>query len=172
MSLRHALLGLLAERPMSGYQLTRAFDGSLAHVWSARHSQIYPELARLRELGLIDLVDEEPRGRKTYAATPEGIAELRRWMLEADGDRGGRDPAYLRVFFLWLLEPADASGYVRTLAEHHRTTLARYAAAAAEGPPTTAREHAFRVALEAGIRHERALLGWAEWALHELEPSR
>jgi PadR family transcriptional regulator AphA len=172
MSLRHALLGLLADRPMSGYQLTRAFDGSLAHVWSARHSQIYPELARLRDKGLIDLVDEGPRGRKTYAATPEGIEELRRWMLETDGDRGGRDPAYLRVFFLWLLEPADAAAYVRRLAEHHRTTLARYEAAAAEGSPTTARERAFRVALEAGIRHERALLDWAGWALHELEPSR
>ncbi|MBA3728896.1 MAG: PadR family transcriptional regulator, partial [Actinobacteria bacterium] len=45
MSLRHALLGLLAERPMSGYDLTKVFDSSLAYVWSAKHSQIYPELA-------------------------------------------------------------------------------------------------------------------------------
>jgi hypothetical protein len=85
--------------------------------------------------------------------------------------RGGRDSAYLRVFFLWLVEPDDAAAYVRALAEHHRTTLARYEAAAGGGSPTTDRERASRIALEAGIRHERALLGWAEWALGELEPS-
>src|SRR5438093_632739 len=47
MSLRHALLGLLADHPMTGYDLTRTFDRSLANVWPASHSQIYPELARL-----------------------------------------------------------------------------------------------------------------------------
>ena len=47
MSLRHALLGLLAEHPASGYELTKQFERSLAHVWSAKHSQIYPELAKM-----------------------------------------------------------------------------------------------------------------------------
>ena len=48
MSLRHALLGLLADRPYSGWQLLKHFEGSLAYAWPALHSQIYPELARLR----------------------------------------------------------------------------------------------------------------------------
>ena len=53
LSLRHGLLGLLAGRPMSGYELTKTFDGSLRYVWAAQHSQIYPELGRLLAAGLI-----------------------------------------------------------------------------------------------------------------------
>ena len=54
MSLRYALLGLLADRPYNGWQLLKNFEGSLAYAWPALHSQIYPELARLREAGLIE----------------------------------------------------------------------------------------------------------------------
>jgi len=42
MSLRSALLGLLAGGPMSGYDLARTFDSSLSGVWSARHSPRAP----------------------------------------------------------------------------------------------------------------------------------
>ena len=45
MSLRHGLLNLLAGEPMSGYDLARLFEASMANVWPAQHSQIYPELA-------------------------------------------------------------------------------------------------------------------------------
>ena len=44
MSLRHALLGLLAEHPASGYDLLKQFEGSLAFVWPATQSQLYTEL--------------------------------------------------------------------------------------------------------------------------------
>ena len=46
MSLRHGLLDLLAGEPMSGYDLTRYFSASMANVWPAQHSQIYPELGQ------------------------------------------------------------------------------------------------------------------------------
>ena len=46
MSLRHALLGLLAVQPATGYELAQKFDASLGTAWHASHSQIYPELAR------------------------------------------------------------------------------------------------------------------------------
>lgn len=53
MSLRHALLGLLVDRPASGYDLLKLFDTSLAHVWPATQSQLYGELNRLAEAGLV-----------------------------------------------------------------------------------------------------------------------
>jgi DNA-binding PadR family transcriptional regulator len=164
MSLRHALLGLLAERPLSGYDLTKAFDQSLAHTWSARHSQIYPELARLREAGLIRLVEEGPRGRKEYAITEAGLAEVRRWLSQTTPNRTSRSEEFLRVFFLWLMEPEVARAYVRDQHEYHQAQLARYEGYAATGTPDTAAGWAFRICLEAGIRHERALVEWAAWA--------
>ena len=81
-TLAHGLLGLLAAREMTGYELTQAFDVSLGHVWSASHSQIYPELAKLQTAGLIRHTESGPRGSKRYSITDEGRAEVRRWLRQ------------------------------------------------------------------------------------------
>ena len=52
MSLRHALLGVLKDRPLTGYDLVRYFQGTLGFLWSAPQSQIYPELRRMEAAGL------------------------------------------------------------------------------------------------------------------------
>jgi DNA-binding PadR family transcriptional regulator len=169
--LSNALLGLLAIEPMSGYDLTRNFAGSLAYVWSASHSQIYPELARLERQGLIRVVGRGARRKKTYAVTAAGKNAVRRWLTETEPDRTHRDESFLRVFFLWLLDPPAARDYVADQARRHRALLAEYQAIAHDQPSVdelTGPPRSFRIALEAGIRHERALLGWAEWAEKEL----
>ena len=65
MSLRHAILGLLARQPSTGYDLARLFDLSLRTTWHASHSQIYPELARLEEAGMVEVVGHGPRRKTT-----------------------------------------------------------------------------------------------------------
>src|SRR5450830_1600944 len=49
MSLQHALLTSLVEKPCSGYELARRFDKSIGYFWHATHQQIYRELARMDE---------------------------------------------------------------------------------------------------------------------------
>ena len=168
MSLRFAMLGLLARQPMSGYDLTKAFHGSLAYVWSARHSQIYPELAALQLAGLIRQVAAGPRGRKEYAITDAGRDELGRWLHETTPDRTVRDESFLRVFFLWLMEPDRAREYLRGEARYHRGKLEQYERIAASPPSDHPAERSARISLEAGIRHERTLAEWAEWAERQL----
>ena len=107
-SLRHALLGSLADQPRTGYALLKHFEQSLAYAWPASHSQIYPELARLLDDGLIEQTETGARNSKTYAVTDAGLADMRRWLLETTPDRRVRSDAALRSFFLWLLEPAEA----------------------------------------------------------------
>ena len=80
MSLRHAALGLLADGPASGYDLLKIFDRSLAFIWPATQSQLYGELNRLADDGLIEVSHEGPRGRKDYTITEQGRAELERWI--------------------------------------------------------------------------------------------
>ncbi|MBA3333842.1 MAG: PadR family transcriptional regulator [Actinobacteria bacterium] len=108
MSLRHALLGALADQPRSGYELLKHFEQSLAYAWPASHSQIYPELGRLLSEQLIEQTAAGARGSKTYALTDTGLAEVRRWLRETEPDRRVRNDALLRMFFLWLLEPDEA----------------------------------------------------------------
>ncbi|WP_210650502.1 PadR family transcriptional regulator [Nocardioides sp. SYSU D00065] len=107
MSLRHAVLGLLARRPSTGYELARMFDLSLRSAWHAKHSQIYPELAKLEELGWAEVVSRGPRGSKTYALTDAGHSELRRWLVEVPPDRGQRNEGAVRLFLGQLLGPED-----------------------------------------------------------------
>src|SRR3954469_14449681 len=76
MSLPHALLGLLAVQPASGYELTKEFERELGrYAWQAGHTSVYPELTRLAERGLVEVTDAGPRGRRTYAITADGRAE-------------------------------------------------------------------------------------------------
>src|SRR5690349_10559623 len=107
MSLRYSLLGLLERQPSTGYDLARMFDLSLRTVWHARHSQIYPELAKLEQAGLVEVVERGARGSKTYAITDEGRADLRRWLVEAEPDRSQRNESGLRLFLGQLLSDDD-----------------------------------------------------------------
>src|SRR2546430_16462590 len=82
MSLRYALLGLLAHRSASGYDLMGTFRSSLAHVWPATQSQVYGELTRLTNAGLLTVGEQGPRGRREYAIPEPGRAELEGWLTD------------------------------------------------------------------------------------------
>src|SRR5205085_528765 len=100
MSLRHAALGLLARAPASGYDLLKVFEASMANVWPATQSQLYGELNKLADAGLIAASDVGPRGRKEYAITAAGRAELQRWLTSPQDDPAFRSVRLLRVFLL------------------------------------------------------------------------
>src|SRR6185312_12502452 len=113
-SLRMAALGLLAQQPASGYDLLRTFEKSMANVWPATQSQLYGELNKLADAGLIEVADIGPRGRKEYRVTAAGRTELRRWIGDPSDDPPLRRPDLLRVFLLGELSPTAARRYVTT----------------------------------------------------------
>ncbi len=112
MSLRYAALGLLTQRPGSGYDLLRRFETSMAYVWPATQSQLYGELNRLASDGLIEVGDVGPRGRKEYRVTAAGRAELRRWIVDPRDDPPYRSAPLLRVFLLGEVPPEQAREYM------------------------------------------------------------
>ena len=156
MSLRHAVLGLLAMEPGSGYELSRRFDRSLTHAWPAGHSQIYPELARLEDAGLVEVVATGARNRKTYGLTPDGHDELRHWLLEVEPQRKPRDEMLLRGFLQFLLEPAD----LRRLLEREARLLDDQAEAYQHIWAEQAPNARFRPVLDLGIRMNATLREW------------
>jgi PadR family transcriptional regulator AphA len=169
MSLRYALIGLLAWRPSSGYELTKRFAVSISHAWPVSHSQIYPELARLVSEGLIEQTEEGPRGRKTYAATPAGVAALREWMRSTEPAYDRRSEADLREFFLWVIPPAEGLAYLERSANVYRRRLAELENIARTVDWTSdVPNRAMRLTLEKGMRNYRMLIEWANWATEEI----
>ncbi|HEU0244541.1 MAG TPA: PadR family transcriptional regulator, partial [Candidatus Limnocylindrales bacterium] len=83
MSVPHALLGLLEREPRHGYDLKRLFDAYFAPDHPIAFGQVYATLARLEQRGRIrlDAVErEDGPDRRRYAITPDGVAELERWL--------------------------------------------------------------------------------------------
>jgi len=122
-SLRYALLALLTAQPMTGYDLAKAFHGSVGHVWQAPDSQIYPELRRMQSDGLLRGEDVAwgQRGIKTqYTITDEGVAALRTWMSQPLVYSPERDPAHLRAAYLEWTDPPAARAQLEQHAAHHR----------------------------------------------------
>lgn len=173
MALRYAILGLLVDRPRSGYDLARGFTEVVgAYAWDAKHSQIYPELRRLDQEGLVEVVDRGPRGRTTYRCTDEGLAALRGWVVAAPTSAGGvKNEHVLRLFLLATLEREEALDLLRQTEEraagqvHHLETeftdLQQHTGSAFGGP--------LGLTVQLGIHSFRATQEWARWAREQIE---
>jgi len=168
MALRYALLGALADQPRTGYALLKHFEQSLAYAWPASHSQIYPELARLLEDGLIEQTGTGPRNSKTYALTDAGLDEIRHWLESTTPERRVRSDAALRTFFLWLLEPDEAVQQLERERDYSAAMLAEFRRISEEPTGNNRKARTFRIALEGGLRYAESRLEWLDWAIEQV----
>lgn len=164
MSLPHALLTALSEKPGSGLDLARRFDRSIGYFWSATHQQIYRELARLETAGLIaSEAQPETRGQKRiYRPLPAGLAELRRWISQPEDAPALRDALMVRMRAAAAIGPDGFEEALRHRLTRHHAALAAYREIEARDfatPPETRAKALQHLILTAGIRHET---GWIE----------
>lgn len=169
MSLPHALLGLLVVQPRSGYELTRSFEDTIGRwAWSAGHTAIYPELARLSDAGLIEVTATGARNSRTYSATEAGRAELKRWMVH-EPQRKVRHEYILRMFLISALDGDDAIDYLTEVIRHADDMAADLREQRAAPPPDGAGRPIFgALAAEFGARQLEMNRSWAEWAIETL----
>ncbi|WP_067483125.1 PadR family transcriptional regulator [Actinomadura hibisca] len=171
MSLRHAVLGLLAELPRaSGYDLLKMFEISLDNVWPATQSQLYGELGKLAKEGMIEVAAEGARGRKEYELTDAGRAELLHWLLEVPPKPARRDDTLLRVFFLGQVGPEAARDFLTKQGKELDRRLADLLDL--EGRIKWDDDNLAvygRLAMEYGKRFMAMRRDWYEWAAKEIE---
>lgn len=96
----HAILGLLAIRPWTTYDLTQQVQRSLRRFWPRAESKLYEEPRKLADLGLatavLDPVGRRPRTR--YEVTAEGRRQLARWLAESSAPPQLESEPLLKVF--------------------------------------------------------------------------
>jgi len=102
--LKYAILGLLNQKSMTGYDLSQQFESTLCEFWSAKHSQIYPELKKLTQEGMIEYhieVTGNVLEKKMYSITKEGKEDFLQWLEKEEPMQATPKEVFrLRLFFL------------------------------------------------------------------------
>ena len=180
MSLRHALLGLLTQRPMTGYELKQFFDSSVQHFWNAELSQIYPTLKGLEENGFVEKhveVQDARPNRKVYEITEGGREEFLRWVRAPQPPADLRDPFMIKVFFGTEVPVEDMLVLMRRQMEEHQKVLAfsetvllsRINEAARHEKFSRAHQLWWTLTLEMAMAYRRTYIEWCEKSMALLE---
>lgn len=104
MSLKHGILGFLSQWPMTtGYDLKKEFDTQMSMFWFTHLSQIYPELTKLEDQGLVESEVETQEGKpdkKIYTITRAGLEELKSWLSQTPASPKIKDSFLMQVYFM------------------------------------------------------------------------
>jgi DNA-binding PadR family transcriptional regulator len=155
------ILGMIALGRQTGYGIKALVDNSTRFFWAASYGQIYPELRRLEEQGLV-LGRPEPTGaraRTVYELTEAGKAALQDWLAsDAEPLYEVRDEGMLKLFFSDSL-PERRIANIRAMRDHQERKLAQlraleeHARQGPEGPYLT---------LQLGIGSTECCVNWCE----------
>jgi DNA-binding PadR family transcriptional regulator len=120
------ILGMLAARPRSGYEIKQLVDNSARFFWAASYGQIYPELKRLEKAGLISGNDsaQGARRRTVYELTAAGKRAAKAWIERAPETYELRDEGLLALFFAGSIEPPRTAEIARERAAMSRESAA------------------------------------------------
>jgi DNA-binding PadR family transcriptional regulator len=179
-SLRDAVLAALLEGEASGYDLAKAFDASVANFWMATPQQLYRELDRLAQQGLIQarVVHQERRpNKRMFSLTEAGRDAIRHFTARPPKPSVMRDDLLVKVqaadagdtravqgFIVELLRRADAK------AQRYKRLRDRLLAGRAEDEylAQAARVGPYLTLLR-GISFEEENIRWARRALAIIE---
>jgi len=173
------ILGMLAARPRSGYEIKQLVDTSARFFWAASYGQIYPELKKLETAGLI-AGDDSSRGARqstTFRLTAEGKRAAREWIRKPPEVLETRDEGLLKLFFAGSIDPKRAAEIARERAAISRAKAEQLRGIAdaldeagqpSEGPAAQADAGSLTV-LRYGIEMSELAAQWFEDAADDLE---
>jgi DNA-binding PadR family transcriptional regulator len=172
-STAYVILGMVSREPRSGYEIKALVDQTTRFFWAASYGQIYPELKRLADAGLIEGVDA-PRGerkRTVYAITAEGEAALKEWLRQAPATYEMREEGLLKLFFAGVLPAEGAAGILHWMGEHRAGLAERLRAL----EPLALEEEKLEdpyplMVLRAGIEFNEWFARWCERMEDSLRP--
>lgn len=181
MSLPHAILGLLMDRPMTGYDLKLLFDKELNSFWPAQMSQIYRELGTMEAKEWVDSqieVQETRPDRKVYTITSTGKQVFAEWMNRFPQSLLSpcRDEFSLRVFLGSRSSRDEMLFQLRRFIREKQNEIATYSMLE-RSYETTAKKKSDqamyrRMTMRRSNIVAEALVLWAEDCIEELEEKK
>lgn len=158
----HVILGMLGKRPMSGYEIKQFVDHSTRFFWAASYGQIYPELRRLAEAGLIAGAAAAQGGRKrtVYSLTASGRNALRAWLAAPAQIQEMRDESLLKIFFSDFAGPGATLTALEAKRAHHLDVAERLGAI--QRDEVSDAESSIASTLRFGIALNEFIADWCE----------
>lgn len=172
---RFAILGVLGFGAMSGYDVKKLIERSIAHFWNESYGQIYPILNQLATDGFAERRREKQRGkpdRQIYSLTEKGRQELARWLAVPARQEPFRNELLLKLFLGAEGPVADSITQIEHYEASQQALLAMYV-----GIERRVREELaghpqlpFSLAtLHYGQRRCRAMLAWCTESIRALK---
>jgi len=158
----YVILGLVRKEPRSGYEIKSVVDNTTRFFWAASYGQIYPELKRLSEAGLVVGSDAPTGGRRrtVYEITADGEQELVAWLKRPPQTFEMREEGLLKLFFAGALPAAEAVEILRAMRAHR---LAAHEQLRAMEPAAAAKEDPFPLlVLRGGLEFTQWFADWCE----------
>ena len=149
-----SLLGFLLDGPKSGWDLVATAQARIGDFWSLTQSQVYRELAKMADDGLVEAGERGSRERRPYTITEPGRAAFAEWLEREPGDESIRFPLLLALGFGHHVPPDRLARWLEHHRQIHADRLSRYEAVPPIGDPYAA------ATLDFGVRYERAVLDW------------
>jgi PadR family transcriptional regulator AphA len=158
----YVILGMVRSGPKSGYEIKALVDRTTRFFWAASYGQIYPELKRLSEAGLIEGVDSPTGGRKrtVYEITADGEEELKAWLRQPPSTYEMREEGLLKLFFADALPREEAIEILRAMRAYRLDVAGQLRAME---PQKSEIEDAFPlIVLRGGIEFTEFIADWCE----------
>jgi len=172
---RYAVLGMLSVCPMSGYDIKKIIEQSIAHFWNESYGRIYPVLQELEKQGLATRKTERTEGkpdRQVYSITRAGERELHAWLAAPVKSEAVRSELLLKLFFGSRMSAAERESHVVAARERHASLLKVYEATAAGLKKTHAQNPGlpfWLITLNFGRRRSESIMAWCDDTLRELK---
>ena len=169
----YLILGMIRLGRRTGYEIKQFVEVSTRFFWGASYGQIYPELARLEELGLIEGETDagDGRRRRAYSLTSDGEEALHDWLVADELPHPElRHEGFLKLFFSDALSPAEQLDQVRRLRREHER-VAEQLRAIEPGARAGGERRGTRfpyLTLEWGIAYQDFQVEWCERAERRL----
>ena len=165
MSVRHAVLGLLAQRPRHGYELRAAFQAVVGgeENWDIKPAQIYTTLARLEQGGLVakgSVEQDAGPEKRIYALTPTGRQTLKEWFAIGIEPEHQHDELFLKLMMGLVSGVADPYRVIQTQRAHLYQDLHDITEHRSRADP--GKELAKILLLDKAIMHLEADLRWLD----------
>ena len=170
---RYAILGMLFDTPLSGYELRKRMLSSTAHFWNESDASVYPMLRILEQEGMVTAKTEYAgkRARKVFTITQVGKDDVTAWLALPAEPEHPRSELLLKLFFgAFVSKEVTIKQLERRLqqCQEPQKTFKAIENEIAKTPDTHPHKLFWEMSLKCGIIDVEATIAWLNECINRL----